>query len=92
MGRPWDEEPAWMGHVPTGHSPSVGRPAFAVLVIWKGGEREYLKEGEQGGEPARFANRKSAKEMRDFMLVGMSEDVQSVNVVPYPAPQGEARP
>lgn len=79
----WDEEPAWMGHAPTGPSPAAG-PRFALLVVWKDGEQEFLKEGPSGGPPAHFANRRRAEEMRDFMLEGMSEEVQSINVVSHP--------
>jgi hypothetical protein len=61
---------------------------FAIKVIWLDGEEEYLKEG---SNVARFANRERAEAQRDFMKEGMEDEVQSINVVPYPA-QREARP
>lgn len=58
---------------------------FAIKVIWLEGEEEYLKEGESpDGEVALFTSRKRAEAQRDFMLVGMEDEVQSVNIVPYP--------
>ena len=55
---------------------------FAILVIWADGEQEYLKQGV--AHVVRFSSRKRAQEQREFMLMGMDEDVQSVNVVPFP--------
>lgn len=54
---------------------------LAIKVVWLDGEEEYLKEG---AEPASFVNRARAEEMKSFMLEGMSDEVQSINVVPYP--------
>ena len=54
---------------------------FAILVIWKDGEEEYLKEGTA---IARFSSRKKAVEQTNFMQIGMEDDCQSINVVPYP--------
>lgn len=54
---------------------------YAIKVIWLEGDEEYLKEG---GRRRSFANRERAEEMRSFMLEGMSEEVQSINVVPLP--------
>lgn len=54
---------------------------FAIKVVWLDGEEEFLKEGSR---VARFANRKRAEEQRDFMKAGMSDEVQSINVVHYP--------
>ena len=54
----------------------------AILVIWSNGESEYLKEG-LTTDPARFTLRQ-AREQRDFMLIGMEDEVQSINVVPFP--------
>lgn len=66
---------------------------FAIKVIWLDGEEEFLKQGETpDGEVAMFANRERATTQRDFMLLGMEDEVQSINVVPYPAAQREARP
>lgn len=69
--------------------PTKRKPAdmrYAIKVIWRDGEEEYLKEGSR---PATFANRERADSMRAFMLEGMDpEDIQSINVVPTP-PAGE---
>lgn len=54
---------------------------LAIKVIWLDGEEEYLKEGDR---IALFLNEHRAGEMRDFMLEGMSGEVQSINVVPFP--------
>lgn len=59
---------------------------FAVKVIWKDGEEELLCEG-MTDKPARFLRRTDAQHHRDFMLIGMEDEVQSINVVAYPAGQ-----
>lgn len=56
-------------------------PAYAIKVIWLEGDEEYLKEGRK---TAQFANRERAEKMKSFMLEGMSDEVQSINVVPFP--------
>lgn len=53
---------------------------FAVLVVWKDGEEEYVKQG-LSNRVAVFPSRRRAQEMRDFMLEGMSDEVQSINIV-----------
>lgn len=54
---------------------------WAVLVIWKEGDQEYLHEGNR---IATFRTRKQANSQREFLLVGMEGDVQSINVVKAP--------
>lgn len=56
---------------------------WAILVIWKDGEEEYLHEG-LGTTTARFRSRNDAIEQTKFMKMGMDDEVQSINVVPYP--------
>jgi hypothetical protein len=56
---------------------------YAILVTWLDGEEEYLKEGLSGTVIARFHSRKEAKEQKEFMLMGMSDEVDSIDVVPY---------
>jgi len=56
---------------------------FAVLVVWNDGDEEYLKDG-MSTKPARFTSRQQAKEQADFMKMGMDDECQSINVVPYP--------
>lgn len=56
-------------------------PAYAIKVIWLEGDEEYLEEGDK---TASFTNRERAEEMKSFMLEGMSEEVQSINVVSLP--------
>lgn len=58
--------------------------AYAILVIWPDGEEEYLKTGAKpDGKTATFPSRKRADGMRDFMMEGMADEVQSINVVPF---------
>lgn len=59
---------------------------FAIKVIWLNGEEELLKTG-HSGRVADFPSRDRAEAQRDFMLEGMADEVQSINVVPYPAGQ-----
>ena len=58
-------------------------PTYAVLVIWKTGEEEYLHQG-LGSKTARFVSRAAAQRQADFMKMGMEEEVQSINVVQLP--------
>lgn len=51
---------------------------YSILVVWLDGESEYLKEG---SHTAIFSSRKRAESQRDFMLLGMEEDIQSINIV-----------
>jgi len=59
-------------------------PGFALKVIWPDGKEGYLCDGVDGKRPSRFFSRKEAQSQKDFMLMGMEGDVQSINVVPYP--------
>lgn len=54
---------------------------YAVKVIWKDGEEEYLANSL--GKPAVFMNKTRATEQRDFLFEGISDEVQSVNVVKW---------
>lgn len=54
----------------------------AIKVVWLDGQEEYLKEGDR---IALFLSTHRATEMKRFMLEGMSDEVQSINVVPFPA-------
>lgn len=59
--------------------------SYAIKVIWPDGAEEFLKEGPvDSGEIASFASPERADEQRIFMMEGMAEDVQSINVVPHP--------
>lgn len=59
------------------------RETYSILVVWSDGEEELLKHGASpDGDPARFTSRARADEMRDFMLQGMADEVQSISVVP----------
>lgn len=51
---------------------------FYILVVWKNGSQEYLKEGDH---IASFGSMEKADSVKEFMLEGISEDVQSINVV-----------
>jgi urease gamma subunit len=51
---------------------------YKILVIWNDSTMEYLKDGRK---VAMFSSRQRAEAQRDFMLEGMSDEVQSINVV-----------
>lgn len=57
--------------------------SWAVLVTWLDGEEEYLHEG-MGDKTARFTTKLAAKEQRDFMMIGMSDEVESIEIVRSP--------
>ncbi len=59
--------------------------SYAILVVWKDGNEEYLKEG-YSDKPAIFLSKSSAKEQAEFMYMGMEEEVQSINVVSRRSP------
>lgn len=53
---------------------------WSILVVWNDGTEEYVK---RGAEVARFTKRQ-AQEQKEFMLMGMDGDCQSINVVRAP--------
>lgn len=58
---------------------------WAVLVVHKDGEQGYLIRGLCSRGPiALFPSREAAEEQRQFLLEGISDEVQSINVVPAP--------
>ena len=59
------------------------RGGFAILVVDEDGEEEFLCDG-LGDTPAKFPSRAAAEKQKEFMLIGMEDDVQSINVVKYP--------
>lgn len=62
--------------------------AYAIKVVQKNGDEEYLCDG-LGSTPAKFPSRAAAQRQKEFMLIGMEGDVQSINVVKYP--KGKAK-
>lgn len=56
---------------------------YAIKVVQKNGDEEFLCDG-LGDTPARFPSRAAAQRQKEFMLIGMEGDVQSINVVKYP--------
>jgi len=52
--------------------------AYKILVVWEDGTEEYLK---QGDKDAIFHSKKEATNQKEFMLMGMEDEVQSINVV-----------
>ncbi|HKV10727.1 MAG TPA: hypothetical protein VJ725_21480 [Thermoanaerobaculia bacterium] len=56
---------------------------FGIKVVWRNGEEEFLCRGICANGPiARFPSREAADAQRAFLLEGMSDEVQSINVVP----------
>jgi len=54
---------------------------YYALVVWKENYiAEFLKNG-TGDAPAVFTNHKDAQEARDFLYEGISDAVQSINVI-----------
>jgi hypothetical protein len=60
---------------------------FAIKVVWPDGDEELLKDSL--GKTARFS-KSEAEEQKEFMLMGMSDEVQSISVVKYR--RGDDRP
>lgn len=58
---------------------------YAILVTYANGDEEYVNQG-LGETPARFFNRREAKELSDFLKIGMDgdPDVDDIAIVPYP--------
>lgn len=56
---------------------------FAIRVTWHDGEEEFLKYGTTE-IPVLYTSRNQAWGQKEFMMQGMAEDVQSINVVCYP--------
>jgi hypothetical protein len=54
---------------------------WKILVIWLDGDQEYLKDGKRPDGAVATFSREAADRQRDFMLAGMSDEVQSINVV-----------
>jgi hypothetical protein len=59
-------------------------PNYAILVIYEDGDESYLRDG-LGDTPSRFPSRAAALKQVDFLKIGMEGEVQSINVVKYPA-------
>ena len=62
------------------------RHGWAVLCITLTGEDEYVCDG-MGDKPSRFLSRRDAQAQADFLKMGVSDEFQSINVVPYPKVQ-----
>jgi hypothetical protein len=59
-------------------------PNYAIKVIQKNGDEEYLRAWALG-EITRFPSYAAAMKQHDFLKIGMEGEVQSINVVKYPA-------
>ena len=55
---------------------------WAVKVIWPDGQESYVRKG-LTNEIAVFQSKQKAKKQAEFMEMGMSDEVQSINVVRY---------
>jgi hypothetical protein len=54
---------------------------YALKVIQKNGDEDFVRE--MSGEIARFTYA-GAYHKRDFLLAGIADEVQSINIVKYP--------
>lgn len=60
------------------------RRGWAVLVVWRNGEQEYVHPG-NSDDVAVFQSRRAAEEMRDSFAMGFDDgEVQSISVVRAP--------
>lgn len=59
----------------------MSKALYAILVVWKDGEQEYLKEG---NVLVKFSSKSRASEQVEFMRMGMEDEVQSINIVSAP--------
>lgn len=55
--------------------------SYKIKVIWLDGIEEFLQEGPRPGKDATFTFRGDAQVNADFLLEGIGDEVQSVNVV-----------
>jgi hypothetical protein len=53
---------------------------YMITVTHPDGTEEPLCEG-MGDKPKVFRSKREAQEMRDFMLIGMEDEVESIDVV-----------
>ena len=60
----------------------MSRNGWKVKVIWLNGKEEFLQMGINPGTDAVFMLKSKAQEQASFLLEGIREDVQSINVVP----------
>jgi len=60
----------------------MNRHPYAIKVVQKNGDESYLRE--TNGQITRFPSYAAAMKQREFMMVGMKNEVQSINVVKYP--------
>ena len=56
---------------------------YAIKVVNKSGSEIYLCDG-LTRTPSRFPSKAAAERQKQFMLIGMEGEVQSINVVKYP--------
>lgn len=63
---------------------------YAIRVVQKNGSGDYLCDG-LGNTPSKFPSRAAAQRQKDFMMIGMDGDVQSINIVKYPASPSTAK-
>lgn len=63
---------------------------YAILVVQRDGDEDYICDG-LGNTPSKFPSRAAAQRQRDFMMIGMDGDVQSINIVKYPASPSTAK-
>lgn len=57
---------------------------YAIKVVQKNGDEDFLCVG-YTDIVAKFPSRAAAQKQKDFMLIGMEDEVQSINIVKYPA-------
>lgn len=78
--------PAGSGREPAAQESQHAPQRFSILVVWKNGDEEYLVRGLCAHGPvALFQSRESAEDQRAFLLEGIADEVQSINVVSAPS-------
>jgi uncharacterized protein YpmB len=65
--------------------------SFKIQVVFKNGDVDYVCTGTNKAQLAVYRTRQKAQEAADFLRQGISDEVQSINVLrcpPYQADRG----
>lgn len=55
--------------------------SYKIKVIWLDGSEEFVQEGQLPGKDAVFTSEQDAQANAEFLLEGINDEAQSVNVV-----------